>query len=90
MKILSVIETAIYVADLDATEDFYHRIIGLKVIGKEADRHVFFQVGDSNVLLAFNPSSTLKGDWFYSMSAEIQIHRKSYYDQLIPMIRVGL
>jgi catechol 2,3-dioxygenase-like lactoylglutathione lyase family enzyme len=61
-KIQAVIETAIYVDDLDAAEDFYRSILGLRVIGKEAGRHVFFQVGDSNVLLAFVPDTTIKGD----------------------------
>jgi len=58
MKILSVVETAMYVDDLDAAEDFYQRILGLKVIAKKEGRHVFFQVADSNVLLAFNPNTT--------------------------------
>ena len=62
MKILAVIETAIYVDDLAAAEDFYSQILGLKVIGRESGRHVFFQVGDSNVLLVFNSQATLKGD----------------------------
>jgi len=48
--------------DLDAAEDFYRSILGLRVIGKEAGRHVFFQVGDSNVLLAFISEATLKGE----------------------------
>jgi catechol 2,3-dioxygenase-like lactoylglutathione lyase family enzyme len=62
MRIQAVIETAIYVEDLDAAEDFYGRILGLRVIAKEAGRHVFFQVGDSSVLLAFMPEATLKGE----------------------------
>ena len=62
MKVLSVIETAIYVDDLDAVEDFYQRVLGLRVIAREPDRHVFFQVGDSDVLLAFNPGTTTTGD----------------------------
>ena len=57
-KIHAVIETAIYVDDLDAAEDFYTNILGLPVIGKEQSRHVFFQVGESNVLLAFLPETT--------------------------------
>ena len=61
-KIQAVIETAIYVDDLAAAEDFYGGILGLPMIGKEPGRHVFFQVGDSNVLLAFLPETTLKGD----------------------------
>ena len=35
---------------------------GLQVIGKEPGRHVFFQVGEGNVLLAFLAEATLKGD----------------------------
>jgi catechol 2,3-dioxygenase-like lactoylglutathione lyase family enzyme len=62
MNIQAIIETAIYVDDLDATEEFYRGILGLRVIGKESGRHVFFQVGDSDVLLAFMPDATLKGD----------------------------
>lgn len=62
MKVLSVVETAIYVDDLDAAEHFYQHVLGLNVIAKELERHVFFQVGDSNVLLAFIPSTTLTGE----------------------------
>src|SRR5215470_14198533 len=62
MKIHAVIETAIYVDELDAAEDFYGRVLGLRVIGKEPGRHVFFQVGDASVLLAFLAEVTLKGD----------------------------
>lgn len=62
MQIQAIIETAIYVDDLDATERFYHGILGLRVIAKEAGRHVFFQAGASSVLLAFIAEATLKGD----------------------------
>ena len=62
MNIQAVIETAIYVDDLDAAEDFYRRVLGLRVIAKEAGRHVFFAVGDRSVLLAFSPQVTLRGD----------------------------
>ncbi len=62
MKIQAVVETALYVPDLDAAEDFYGRVLGLRVLGKEPGRHVFFQVGDASVLLAFLPGATLKGD----------------------------
>lgn len=58
MRILSIVETAIYVEDLDSAENFYQRILSLKVIAKKEGRHVFFQVGESNVLLAFNPKTT--------------------------------
>ena len=62
MKIKAVVETAIYVDDLQATETFYQTILGLRVIGKEPGHHVFFQVGDGSVLLAFRAEATLKGD----------------------------
>ena len=62
MRIRAVIETAVYVDDLDAAEDFYGRILGLPVSAKETGRHVFFRVGDASVMLAFRPDATLKGD----------------------------
>jgi catechol 2,3-dioxygenase-like lactoylglutathione lyase family enzyme len=62
VKIKAVVETAIYVDDLQATETFYGTLLGLRVMGKEPGRHVFFQVGESSVLLAFLADTTLKGD----------------------------
>jgi catechol 2,3-dioxygenase-like lactoylglutathione lyase family enzyme len=64
LKIKAIIETAIYVDDLRATETFYGTVLGLPVIGAEPGRHVFFQVGEANVLLAFLAEATLKGDQF--------------------------
>jgi catechol 2,3-dioxygenase-like lactoylglutathione lyase family enzyme len=61
-EIQGIVETGIYVDDLDRAETFYHDVLGLAVIGKESGRHVFFRVGERNVLLAFNPAATLKGD----------------------------
>src|SRR5438045_3884012 len=57
----AIVETAVYVDDLDAAEAFYRGVLGLEVIGREAGRHVFFRVGNG-VLLAFNPDATLRGD----------------------------
>jgi catechol 2,3-dioxygenase-like lactoylglutathione lyase family enzyme len=62
LKIKGVIETAVYVDDLQAAEIFYRTILGLPVLGKEANHHVFFQAGESQVLLAFRAEATLKGD----------------------------
>jgi len=62
LKIHGIIETAMYVEDLGATEAFYRTILGLTVIAKESGRHVFFQVGEASVLLAFIADATLKGD----------------------------
>jgi len=69
MQIRAIIETAIYVDDLDAAEDFYRRVFGLLVICREPGRHVFFQVGDSGVLLAFLAEATLKADLLPSHGA---------------------
>jgi catechol 2,3-dioxygenase-like lactoylglutathione lyase family enzyme len=60
--IKAIIETAIYVDDLQAAEAFYGTILGLRVLGKEPGHHVFFQVGASSILLAFIADATLKGD----------------------------
>jgi catechol 2,3-dioxygenase-like lactoylglutathione lyase family enzyme len=62
VKIKAVVETAIYVDDLQAAETFYRTVLGLPVIGKEPGRHVFFQAGEATVLLAFLAETTLKGD----------------------------
>ena len=62
LKIKAITETAIYVDDLQATEAFYGTILGLRVIGKEPGHHVFFEVGERSVLLAFFAGATLKGD----------------------------
>jgi catechol 2,3-dioxygenase-like lactoylglutathione lyase family enzyme len=61
-QIEAVIETGIYVNDLDRAETFYRDVLGLTVVGKEAGRHVFFRVGSRSMLLAFHPPATLKGD----------------------------
>jgi catechol 2,3-dioxygenase-like lactoylglutathione lyase family enzyme len=60
-EIEGVVETALYVPDLDQAESFYHGVLGLPVIGKEPGRHVFFRVGAASVLLVFLPEVTLKG-----------------------------
>jgi catechol 2,3-dioxygenase-like lactoylglutathione lyase family enzyme len=59
---MTVVETGIYVDDLDRAEAFYRDVLGLAVLGREAGRHVFFRVGAGSVLLAFNAAATLRGD----------------------------
>jgi catechol 2,3-dioxygenase-like lactoylglutathione lyase family enzyme len=70
LQITAIIETAIYADDLEEAEAFYRTILGLRVIGKEPGHHVFFQVGGNNVLLAFVPDATLKGDVLPSHGAK--------------------
>ncbi len=60
--IRAIVEAAIYCSDLGAAERFYTDVLGLTLLGKEAGRHVFFQVGQQQVLLVFCPETTLKGD----------------------------
>lgn len=57
----AVVETAVYTADLDAAERFYADVLGLQLLGRDADRHVFFRVGPADVLLIFNPHTTIQG-----------------------------
>jgi catechol 2,3-dioxygenase-like lactoylglutathione lyase family enzyme len=57
MDILQVKETCLYVEDLNRTQTFYEKVLGLSLISKKAGRHVFFNAGTS-VLLCFIPEST--------------------------------
>ncbi|MCO5073382.1 MAG: VOC family protein [Rhizobiaceae bacterium] len=57
MKPSAVLESALYVTDLEAAEVFYADVLGLPVIAKVAERHVFFRCGDGVVLL-FNADAT--------------------------------
>jgi len=52
-----VLEAALYAPDLDQAEAFYGDTLGLEKITRVADRHVFFKVGQT-VLLIFNPDRT--------------------------------
>ncbi len=57
-----LIETGIYADDLEAAERFYRDVLGLVPTASEPERHVFFAVGASSMLLIFQPDTTLKGD----------------------------
>jgi catechol 2,3-dioxygenase-like lactoylglutathione lyase family enzyme len=46
VKIKAIVEAAVYVDDLQATEAFYRTVLGLAVIGKGPGRYVFFQVSE--------------------------------------------
>jgi catechol 2,3-dioxygenase-like lactoylglutathione lyase family enzyme len=53
----AILESALYVDDLDAAERFYRELLGLAVIAKVPGRHVFFRCGDG-VLLLFDAEAT--------------------------------
>lgn len=58
MQIAGVLETCLYATDLAAAERFYAQVLGLEVIGRVAERHVFFRCG-AGVFLIFNPERTI-------------------------------
>ena len=57
MKPSAILESALYVTDLDAAEAFYRDVIGLERIARVDGRHVFFSCGQG-VLLLFNAEAT--------------------------------
>lgn len=57
MQPSSILESALYVSDLDAAEAFYRDVIGLERIARVDGRHVFFRCG-LGVLLLFNAEAT--------------------------------
>lgn len=59
-RVEQMVETAIYVDDLEPAESFYREVLGLELLGKKPGRHAFFRVG-SGLLLVFRPGETLKG-----------------------------
>lgn len=59
MQPKGILETALYVTDLDAAETFYQSVLGLEIIAKVDGRHVFFRCGQG-VLLLFDAAETVK------------------------------
>lgn len=53
----AILESALYVTDLNAAEAFYAGVLGLEKIAAVANRHAFFKCG-SGVLLLFNAEAT--------------------------------
>ena len=53
----AVLESALYVTDLEAAERFYGHVLGLERIAKVEGRHVFFRCGRGVVLL-FDAAAT--------------------------------
>lgn len=52
-----VLEAALYAGDLDAAEAFYGGILRLTRITRAGDRHVFYRL-PGTILLIFNPDAT--------------------------------
>ena len=58
-KITGVLEAALYAADLDRAEAFYHGVLNMEVVLRLEQRHVFFRAGQT-ILLVFNPEEPAK------------------------------
>lgn len=61
MQANRILETCLCVADLHAAEEFYSRVLGLKLYSRVEGRHVFFQCG-AGMFLLFNAKQTAKAD----------------------------
>lgn len=72
-QISGILETVLYVADLDRAEHFYSEVMALRQIGKQAGRHVFFRVG-SGVLLLFRAGRTRQSASMPPHGADGEIH----------------
>ncbi len=59
MKLNRILETCLYVRDLDAAFQFYQDVLGLELFSKMDNRHVFFRCGNA-MLLLFNPDITME------------------------------
>lgn len=58
---IRVLETALYVEDLDASEKFYADLFGCKTLLAD-DRMRAMNIGDTNVLLLFKRGGTTDGE----------------------------
>jgi catechol 2,3-dioxygenase-like lactoylglutathione lyase family enzyme len=72
-RITGILETVLYVADIDRAERFYRDVMGMQQIGKEPGRHVFFRVG-SGVLLLFRAETTRRAGSLPPHGANGEIH----------------
>jgi len=61
-KLSGVVETCLYVDDLDRAADFYGNLLGMLLIDRQEGRHVFFRCGTSMVLLFIAAESSRDGD----------------------------
>src|SRR5215213_5945754 len=59
MPLSRVLESCLYVDDLDAAERFYGDVLGLQLLSKQPGRHLFFRCGQQMVLL-FKPAESEK------------------------------
>ena len=58
MKLTELLETTLYVADIEEAESFYTGVLGLTLDSKADNRHLFFRCGH-RMLLLFNAEVTV-------------------------------
>ena len=58
LGIKKVLETCLYVDDLEAAEAFYKDVLELELHSKKENRHLFFSL-ENQMLLLFKPETTL-------------------------------
>lgn len=61
MQVREILETCLYVDDLDAAESFYVNVLGTQFVSKQPERHVFLRCGN-RMLLIFNPEESSAAD----------------------------
>lgn len=54
---MKILETCLYVDDLDKAAEFYTSVLGFRLFSREENRHVFL-AGEGAMLLLFNPAIT--------------------------------
>ncbi len=59
MRVTRILETCLYVDDLEMAREFYERVLGLEPFAEVQGRHVFFRCGQA-VFLVFNPEGSSK------------------------------
>jgi len=72
-KIHGVLETCIYVSDLEQTKRFYRDILGIQVHSELEGRHVFFKTG-SSMLMVFIAQESRRGKTLPPHGADGDIH----------------
>ena len=72
-KLEGVLETVLYYSDEEKTRHFYSDILGMRLVGRELGRSLFYRAG-SSVFLLFRTDETLKGATLPSHGATGPIH----------------
>ena len=72
-ELTGVLETVLYFSDEERTVHFYSDVLGMRLVGREPGRSLFFRAG-SSVFLLFNAEETLKGNTLPAHGAQGPIH----------------